>query len=70
MRRKRVKLKSEVHSIIANEDEEGEQIPSSVLSLTSALDGGGSLTPRPGRFTPGNDPVPIAYEALWVPGSV
>ena len=25
---------------------------SSTLSLTSALDGGGWLTPRPGRFTP------------------
>ena len=24
-----------------------------------ALDGGGCLTPRPGRFTPGKDPVPI-----------
>jgi hypothetical protein len=32
---------------------------SSTLSLTSALDGGGWSTPRPGRFTPGNDPVPI-----------
>jgi hypothetical protein len=32
----------------------------STFSLTSALDGGGLLTPRPGRFTPGNDPVPIS----------
>ena len=32
----------------------------STFSLTSALDGGGWLTPRPGRFTPGNDPVPIS----------
>ena len=29
------------------------------LSLTSALDGGGWSTPRPGRFTPGKAPVPI-----------
>jgi len=29
------------------------------FSLTSALDGGGWSTPRPGRFIPGNDPVPI-----------
>jgi len=28
-------------------------------SLTSALDGGGWSTPRPGRFTPGKHPVPI-----------
>jgi hypothetical protein len=36
---------------------------SSTLSLTSALDGGGWSTPRPGRFTPGNNPVLIAQEA-------
>jgi rRNA maturation protein Nop10 len=35
------------------------------LSLTSALDGGGWSTPRPGRFTPGKDPVPI-YIGGWV----
>jgi hypothetical protein len=29
------------------------------LSLTSARDGGGWSTPRPGRFTPGKDPVSI-----------
>ena len=40
---------------------------SSTLSLTSALDGGGWSTPRPGRFTPGNDPVPSVQEAgvVW-----
>ena len=32
---------------------------SSALSLSSALDGGGWLRPRPGRFTPVNNPVPI-----------
>ena len=37
----------------------GEWRYSSTLSLTSALDGGGWSTPRPGRFTPGKDPVPI-----------
>ena len=25
---------------------------------------------RPGRFTPGEDPVPIAQEAMWDPGPV
>jgi hypothetical protein len=29
---------------------------SSILSLTSALDASGWLTPRPGRFTPANKP--------------
>jgi len=26
------------------------------------------LTPRPGRFTPGKDPVRTVQEAGWVPG--
>ena len=37
----------------------GVQRYSSTLSLTSALNGGGWLTPRPGLFAPGNDPAPI-----------
>ena len=41
---------------------------SSTLSLTSALDGDWWSTPRPGRFTPGKDPVPIV--AGWVPVAV
>ena len=41
------------------------------LSLTSALDIGGWLTPRPGRFTPGKeDPVPTVQEAGWSPEPV
>ena len=39
-------------------------------SLTSALDAGGWSAPRPGRFTPGNDPVPIVQEAGWAAGLV
>ena len=31
---------------------------------------GGWSTPRPGRFTPGKDPVPIVYEAGLAPGLV
>jgi hypothetical protein len=41
-----------------------------LLSLTSALDVGGWSTPRPGRFAPGKDQVPIVQEAGWVPGPV
>ena len=37
-------------------------------SSTSALDGGGWSTPRPGRFTPGKEPVPIVEEAGWATG--
>jgi hypothetical protein len=46
-----------------HEGPEGEYRFSSTLSLTSALDGGGWSTPRQGRFTPGNDTVPIVQEA-------
>ena len=42
----------------------------STLSLISALDWGGRSTPRPGRFTPGKDLVPIVQEAGWAPGPV
>jgi hypothetical protein len=47
------------HPRTGHEGPEGEQMCSSTLSLTSVLDGGGWSTPRPGRFTPGEDPVPI-----------
>ena len=41
------------------------------LPSTLALDGGcGWSTPRPGRFTPGKDPVTIVQEAGWTPGPV
>ena len=43
---------------------------SSTLPSTSVLDGGGWSTPRPGRFTPGKDPVPIVEEAGRAPGPV
>jgi hypothetical protein len=42
----------------------------STLTVTSALDGGAWSTQRPGRFTPGKDPVRIVQEAGWTPGSV
>ena len=32
--------------------------------------GGGWSAPRPGRFTPGKDPVPFVQEAGWAPGAV
>jgi hypothetical protein len=38
--------------------------------VTSALEGGGWSAPRPGRYTPGKDPVPIVQEAGWAPGPV
>ena len=44
---------------------EREKRYGSTLSLTSALYGGGWSTPRPGRFTPGRDPVLIVQEDVW-----
>ena len=38
--------------------------------MTSAIRWGGRSAPRPGRFTPGKDPVPIVQEAGWTPGPV
>ena len=52
-------------SITGHEGPQGEYIYSSTLSLTSALEGGEWSTPRPGRFTPGKDLVPIVQEAGW-----
>jgi len=43
---------------------------SSTLSLTSSPDGGGWSTPRPGRFTPENDPIPIGQETGGAPRPV
>ena len=55
--------KGKVHPRTGHEGPEGEYRYSSTLSLTSGLEGGGWSTPRPGRFTPGNDAVPIVQEA-------
>ena len=43
----------------ATKAQRGSRGHSSTLSLTLALDGAGWSTPRPGRFTPGKDPLPI-----------
>ena len=49
--------RGKVHLITGYEGPEVEYSISS-LSLTSALDGSGWSTPRPGRFNLGKDPVP------------
>ena len=50
---------AKVHTRTDYEGPYGEKRYSSTLSLTSALGGGGWSTPRPGRYTPGKDPVPF-----------
>ena len=47
------KGKDKGHPITGHEGPEGEQMYSSTLPSTSALDGGGWATPLPSRFTPG-----------------
>ena len=42
-----------------------EQRYSSTLSLTSALDRGGWITPQPDNFSPGKQPVPIVQGTGW-----
>ena len=59
-----------VHPRTGHKDPDGEQRYSSTLSLTSALEVGGWSTPRPGRFAPRKDPVPIVEESGWAPGPV
>jgi len=54
-----VKVKVKVRPRTGHEGPEGEQRYSPILSLTSALDGGGWSMSRPGHFTPGKDPVHI-----------
>jgi len=65
-----IKVKAKVHPTTGHEDPEREQMYSSTVPSTSALDGGEWSTPRPGRFTPGKDPVSIAQEAGWATGPV
>jgi hypothetical protein len=38
--------------------------------MAAALEGGEWSAARPGRFTPGKDPVPIVQEAGWAPGPI
>jgi hypothetical protein len=58
------KGKGKVHPRTGHEGTEGEwSWYSSTLYITLALEGSGWSTPRPGHFTPGNDPVPIVQEA-------
>ena len=64
-KKKECKGKGKVHRRTGHEGREAEQKYSCTVSLTSALDGGGWSTPRPGRFNPGKDAVPIVQEAGW-----
>ena len=64
------KGKGKVLPRTSHEGPEGEQMYSSTLPSTPALDGGRWATPRLGRFTSGKDSVPTVQEAGWAPGPV
>ena len=53
------KGKGKIHLRTGHEGLEGEQMYSSTLPSTSALDVDGWSTPRPSHFTAGKDPVSI-----------
>ena len=55
-------LSSKVHPRRGQEVPEGQYRYRCTLSLTSALGGCAWSTPRPGRFIPGKDRVPIVQE--------
>ena len=58
------KGKVEVHPVTGHWGPEGwVEVYSPTLSRPRHLDGGGWSASRPGRFTPGKDPVPIVQEA-------
>ena len=62
-------VKVKVHPVTGDEGPEEEYWYRSIFSLTSVLDGGGWLTPRPGRFTPGKGTWYPLYRRLdWPQG--
>jgi hypothetical protein len=60
------KGKGKVHPRTRHDGTEGEQMYSSTVPSTSALDGDGWSAPRPGRFTPGKTRYPL-YRRLGGP---
>ena len=65
-----IKYKGKLHAIAFLESVKVLLIYGCTKSLTSALDAGGWLTPRSGRFTLWYDPLPIVQETGWAPGLV
>jgi hypothetical protein len=62
-----VKDECEVHRTKGHEGADGKKRYRSILSLTSAMDGGGWLMVRPGLFTPGQVSRYTLYETLGEP---
>jgi hypothetical protein len=64
------KGKGKGHPRTSHKGPEGEKMYRCTHPWTSVLDGSRWSTSRPGRFSPGKDPVPIVWGAGWAPGSV
>jgi hypothetical protein len=62
--------KGKGHPITGHQGPRGEVELELYSFSTAALGGGGWSAPRPGRITPGKDPVPIVQEAGWTPGPI
>ena len=58
---------TKVNPRTGQEGPEGEQLYSSTVPSTSAIDWDGWWTTRSGRLAPGKDPVPIVLETGWGP---
>ena len=63
----KIKDKGKIHPRTGHEGPKREQMYSSTLSLTSALDRGGWSPPRPGRFTPRKETRYALYRRLGGP---
>jgi rRNA maturation protein Nop10 len=61
------KAKGKIHPRTGHKGPERYQRYNYTLSLTSALDGGGWSTPRPGRLTPGKETRYALYRRLGGP---
>jgi hypothetical protein len=62
--------KGKGHPATGQEGPEGKQRYSSTLSLNLGARWSGWSTPRLGRLTSGNNPVPIVQEVTWAPWPV
>jgi hypothetical protein len=69
-RKETIIQKGKVHPITGHQEPRGGVEVQLYSFSTSALGGGEWSAPRPGRFTPGKDLVPIVQEVGWAPGPV
>jgi hypothetical protein len=65
----KAKVKGKLYTLKCHEGPDEKKSYNSTLTLTSAIGGDGWSTPRPGRFTPGEESrYPFVQEAGWAAG--